>query len=464
MLHLRGFGRRPPTHLSRPKFTGIWPQVVILQLLTYSNPWLQRNFSLGSDHYKTMTLAGPAESESRASVVIGRMTQPNVALARRENRALSACNFLSKGWEVSVLGLLVFIQQKYSLPLYTIGALSTAFILCQIGVSFFAGRIAHRIHSRNVILLAIGTSGLSWLLLFLTHQLPGLYVAFAMGGVASGLFEPIGNSLVAKHSSAKSRGSAIGKFAAFGDMGRIAMGATATTLAGWIGVNNACGALLATNLIAIILAHRFLPKPVPSDDPETPESHADIRELLKNRGFCHATIAGIADSFSSASLYIFIPFLLIPKGISLVNTGFFNMIFFAGYMSGRLVLGRLADKYGPAAVLIVSELTMAALIVALVLFSGSITILVLVFMLGIFTRGTSPIIRAMVADSIDARSSFHDAFSAYSFASRSSTAVSRPAYGYLASFAGISSVFYVAAAVSLLTIYPAAKYSGRRKP
>jgi len=366
-----------------------------------------------------------------------------------------------------MLGLLVFIQQLHSLPLYTIGALSTVFILCQIGVSFFAGRMAHRIHSRNVVLLAIGTSGLSWLTLFLTQQLPGLYFAFAMGGIASGLFEPIGNSLVAKHSSAKNRGAAIGTFAAFGDMGRIAVGATATTLAGWFGVNNACGALLATNVIALILAQVFLAKPVPSDDPEIPEGHTHIRELLKNRGFCQATIAGIADSFSSASLYIFIPFLLVPKGISLINTGYFNMIFFAGYMSGRLLLGRLADRYGPAAVLIVSELTMAALIVALVLFSGGITILLLIFMLGIFTRGTSPIIRAMVADSIDgksgaARSSFHDAFSAYSFASRSSTAVSRPAYGYLAAFAGISSVFYVAAAVSLLTIYPAARYSARK--
>jgi hypothetical protein len=67
----------------------------------------------------------------------------------------------------------------------------------------------------------------------------------------------------------------------------------------------------------------------------------------------------------------------------------------------------------------------------------------------------------MVADSMDERVSFHDAFAAYSFASRGSTAVCRPIYGYLASFAGIASVFYVAAAVSLLTLYPAAKYDDR---
>lgn len=397
----------------------------------------------------------------RAPVSIAPLPQPIQPQARNENRILSACNFLSKGWEVSVLGLLVFIQQEYSLPLYMVGILSTVFIVCQISISFFAGKIAHAVHSRNVVLLAIGASGLSWMTLFLTHHTAVLYVAYALGGISSGLFEPIGNSLVAKSSSVKNRGTAIGNFAAFGDMGRIAVGAAATTLAGWIGVNNACAVLLGTNVAALILSLIYLAKPADSDGPETHESPVQIRDLLKNSKFCHATLAGIADSFSSASLYIFIPFLLIPKGIALANTGYFNVIFFAGYMSGRLVLGRLADKYGPPAILIISKVIMAALIVLLIVASGKIWIMILVFVLGIFTRGTSPIIRAMVADSMDERVTFHDAFSAYSFASRGSTAVCRPIYGYLASFAGIGSVFYAAAAVSLLTLYPAAKYDDK---
>ena len=83
----------------------------------------------------------------------------------------------------------------------------------------------------------------------------------------------------------------------------------------------------------------------------------------------------------------------------------------------------------------------------------------LLFLLGIFTRGTSPIIRAMVADSLEERSSFHDAFSAYSFASRGSSAVCRPIYGFLWGYSGIAAVFYVASAVSMLTLYPAARYA-----
>jgi len=131
-------------------------------------------------------------------------------------------------------------------------------------------------------------------------------------------------------------------------------------------------------------------------------------------------------------------------------------------MAGRLVLGRIADRCGAARTLIVSEICMAALILVLTMASGIATIVALLFLLGIFTRGTSPIIRAMVADSLEERSSFHEAFSAYSFASRGSSAVCRPVYGFLAAYSGIASVFYVASAVSMLTIYPATLYAQKK--
>jgi predicted MFS family arabinose efflux permease len=374
---------------------------------------------------------------------------------------LSICNFLSKGWEVSILGLLAFLQQKYAMPLYMVGIFSAVFIVSQIGISFFAGKIAHAIHSRNVILLSIAASSLSWLTLFFSSRISLLFLAYMFGGISSGLFEPIGNSLVAKLSSSKNRGTAIGNFAAFGDMGRIAIVAAATALAGFFGVNNACAVLFASAVIALIFAAAFIPKANGAADSEAQEIPVHLGDLLKNSKFCFATTAGIADSFSSASLYIFIPFLLTAKGITLANTLYFNVIFFAGYMSGRLALGRLADRHGAPHTLMWSKVAMAALILLLTLATGRAMMVILLFLLGVFTRGSSPIIRAMVADSMDERISFHNAFSAYSFASRSSSALCRPIYGFLASWAGIASVFYVAAAVSLLTLYPAAKYKNQ---
>ncbi len=377
-----------------------------------------------------------------------------------KNWVLPLCNFLSKGWEVSILGLLVFIKQKYDLPLYLVGLLSTVFIVCQISISIFAGVIAHRLGSKNVILLSISASGTAWLILCLPANFYALFLAYAFAGLSSGLFEPIGNSLVAKGASAKTRSSAIGNFAAFGDMGRIAMVAMATTLAGFFGVAITCAVLLASTVIALVLA-LLVNNQRTAGSAEAPVSEAPVKlaTLLKNKRFCYATIAGIADSFSSASLYIFIPFLLSAKGMPLDQTGWFNALFFMGYLMGRLALGRLSDRHGGPIILIASKIAMTALILLLIVVPSSIVLLMaLIFLLGIFTRGSSPIIRAMVADSMDERISFHSAFGTFSFASRGSTALCRPIFGFLASYAGISAVFYVAATVSLLTLYPAAKY------
>ncbi len=376
-----------------------------------------------------------------------------------DTTTLSICNFLSKGWEVSILGMLAFIQNKYNLPYYMVGILSTVFIVSQITVSFFAGKIAHAVHSRHVIFLSIGASAVSWLVLFFSGNVAVLFLAFAFGGLSSGLFEPIGNSLVAKLTPSANRGTAIGNFAAYGDMGRIAVMAAATALAGFLGVNAASGVLCVSALGALLLAGIYIPKSDGADDPEAREVPVRLRDLIKNRKFCLATAAGVADSFSSASLYIWIPFLLTAKGIALANTLYFNVIFFTGYMSGRLLLGRLADRLGAPQILMASKLAMSALIVLLLVLNRRMEIVVLLYLLGVFTRGSSPIIRAMVADSIDDRVSFHNAFSAYSFASRGSTALCRPVAGFLASLAGVGAVFYMTAAVSLCTLYPAAKYN-----
>ena len=388
---------------------------------------------------------------------------------QHSNSLLYVCNFLSKGWEVAILGLLAFIQHDYGLhhtyqmPLYMVGIFSTVFIVSQISISLFAGKIAHAINSRNVIFLSISSSALAWITMFMSDSIPALYLSYTFGGISSGLFEPIGNSLVAKFSGSKNRNTAIGNFAAFGDMGKISVVAAATALAGFLGVRNACLVLFSTAAIALILAIIYIPHPrKAAADSSAKEMPVHLRDLLRNVKFNMATAAGIADSFSSASLYIFIPFLLTSKGIDLDKTLYFNVIFFVGYMSGRLALGRLADKHGAPNILMWSKVAMAALIIVLVLAQGSLVLGLLLFLLGIFTRGSSPIIRAMVADAMHEKTSFHDAFAVYSFASRSSSAVCRPIYGFLASLAGISWVFYASSVVSLLTLYPAAKYKTAR--
>ncbi len=397
-------------------------------------------------------MSAPSSAASCVSIA------PKVSPSKITGLVLPVCNFLSKGWEVCILGLLIFLTDQYHLSLNQVGLLTTVFIVSQISVSLFAGALAHVLESRRVILLSIAASGTAWLLL-LSGNFFSLFLAYMFAGLSSGLFEPIGNSLVAKGCTSANRSSVIGNFAAFGDMGRIAMVAIATSVAAQFGVVVTCTVLFTTTVIAFGLARLISRQASAAGAELVKEEPVKFDALVKNRKFCYATVAGIADSFSSASLYIFIPFLLKAKGIPLEKTLWFNAVFFGGYLLGRLALGRLSDRYGGPVILMLSKVTMTALILLLIAVPASIAVTMpLVFLLGIFTRGSSPIIRAMVADSMDDKTSFHNAFSAYSFASRGSTALCRPIYFSLASTAGFPAVFYLAATVSLLTLYPAMKY------
>src|SRR5882724_2246617 len=216
-------------------------------------------FKPDSESRESLQSADFAASAAYPRIIQSHKTSPKAPAY--STMTLSICNFLSKGWEVSILGMLAFMQQKYALPLYMVGILSTVFIVCQITISIFAGKIAHALQSRNVILLSIMASAVSWLILFLSGNGHMLYLAYMCGGISSGLFEPIGNSLVAKISSPKNRSAAIGNFAACGDMGRIAVVGSATALAGLLGVNNACAVLLVSALGALVLAKIFVSRP-----------------------------------------------------------------------------------------------------------------------------------------------------------------------------------------------------------
>lgn len=165
-------------------------------------------------------------------------------------------------------------------------------------------------------------------------------------------------------------------------------------------------------------------------------------------------LCGIFDVFASSSLFIFIPLLLIPKGINISSVGFLSALFFAGYLAGRLFLGRLADKYGAVKILVFSEISMAALIIYLIFVNNFLLICGTLFILGVFTRGTSPVIRAMMANAVSEKHKFDKAFSVHSFALNISQVTSRSVYGFSAGLFGIASVFYLAAAVALATLLP----------
>lgn len=365
--------------------------------------------------------------------------------------------FLIKGWEVSLLLILPILKTQGKITVYELGILAAVLAVFQIVSSLFSGILAEKIGSKKVMISSLFFYGLSWILLSFSVNLKSLFMVAALGGTGSGLFIPLANSAIAKLSE-KNRAKEMGDFSAFTDIGRIVLSGLTAFLIGGISIfaTSLVFGFLATTSAIVLTRIAFV---------DMHEKHGTIlpairlRDFLKIKRFVYAVLTGVFDVFASSSLFIFIPLLLIPKDINISSVGFLSALFFAGYLAGRLFLGRLADKYGAVKILVFSEMFMAALIIYLIFENNFLFICGILFTLGVFTRGTSPVIRAMMADSVSEKHKFDKAFSIHSFALNISQVTSRSVYGFSAGLFGIASVFYLAAFVATATMLPLYLYN-----
>lgn len=361
--------------------------------------------------------------------------------------------FLIKGWEVSLLLVLPILQTQGRINLFELGILAATFSIFQIIASLFSGNFAEKFSNKRVMTTAIFFYGLAWLVLSTPTSFISLLVVCCLGGIATGLFIPLANSQIAKISN-KNRAKEFGDFSAFSDIGRVVLVGITTFLIGNV-------SLFATSLVFAVLgiiSTAILAKVTilnfKEEDSLKNLQAIRLHHLLKIKRFIFAVLTGMFDVFASASLFIFIPLLLIPKGIDISSVGFLSALFFAGYLFGRVLLGRMADKYGAVNILVIAQILMAVLIVCLIFLNNLILVSTTLFVLGVFTRGTSPVIRAMMANAVSEKHKFDKAFSIHSFSLNTSNVASRSVYGFSAGIFGISSAFYLSALVALTTLIP----------
>ncbi len=355
---------------------------------------------------------------------------------------------------MSFIVLLPFIQQEFHISLIEIGFLTMIYTVSSIASSFYAGHINEKLGNKNILLLAIGFYAVAWFGFIWAHSSVILWLLFICGGISSGIISPIADAIIMKQADEHKRAKEIGDFAATGDLGRIAFTTLTSLLVGFVSLQVTAGMywIIASSLFIFLFLHTINNQiELRSEKLNVSFGHID---LIKSKEYLLSVLAGICDSFASSTLFIFLPFLLIQKGIDIKVTGLFTALFFAGYFSGRLFLGRFADKHGKANILIVAEIFMMLLTVSLVFVNPVWLIAINLYLLGIVTRGTSPLIKAMVADAIKI-DHFEKGYSLYSASVRTSNSLSRPTYSFIGSMFGIGSIFYVSGFVALLTIIPA---------
>lgn len=362
--------------------------------------------------------------------------------------------FFSKGWDVSALALLPFLQKESNLSLIEIGLLAMVFGVTATISSLVAGHVSEHLGNKNVLFFTLLFYILSWGGFLITHSFFVYCLVYACAGISSGLLEPITSAIFARESSATNRAQEMGDFAAFGDLGRISLTTLTTILIGFISLQlvSVMYAGIAVMLLVFLISHS-LRKNIKLHKIKKTRA-VSLLTLASSRKYVMAVITGMLDSFSSSSLFIFLPFLFMQKGIDIKITGLFTALFFLGYLSGRLVLGRLGDKHGTAKIFMFAQIIMAFLIIGLVYIQSFWLIVIDLFLLGVVTRGTSPLVKAMIADGLK-ENEFEKGYSLHASTGRISSSLSRPAFGYMGTLWGVASIFYFSGAIALLTIIPA---------
>lgn len=361
---------------------------------------------------------------------------------------------LNDGFLASFPLLLPFVQKELGLGFASIGFLSGLLGSAGVLLALPSGALAARFGGLRVLAAAMLFYSFAFVLAGFSPGFPVLVIAFAVASVGFGVFHPISFALVAHGSTPKDIGRKMGNFTAIGDIGKIGVSSVMTLLVvslGWRSTSVLYGIIPFIFLCAMLLVFRphFLPGN-PSGAKGRPKPHG----LRYRRDFILAVVTGSLDALASSSLFIFIPFLFLFRGIPPAILGSLSGAFFVGNMLGKVAFGKIVDRFGSLRIFIASELLMAVLLVLISLQTSVALIAVLAVLLGAVTKGTVPVINTMVANSVPDPELYEKAFGVVSFTGGIAGVAAPFALGLAAERFGVVPVFQLSAAFAVLAVVP----------
>jgi len=371
-------------------------------------------------------------------------------------RILFIQNFLIKGWEIGILLLLPILNLQGFISLFELGLLSTVLSISQFAFSFFSGHILNKLGNKRVMIISLLLGISSWILLSTSPNIWIMVLSYLCTGASSGLSETFSNTVMVKRNGKGKRAEGIGNLAMMGDMGRILFTVGTTIMVVYFGliVFSLTNFLLGFIFLMVMI---FVVGDIETEVAEIGNSEPKLTKLnlyFKEKDLMLAYAVSWLDSFSGASLFIFLPLLFAVKGLPYEESGLLSVLLFIGYMMGRKVLGKTADTIGTVKTLMIGETFMAMIILAIILTNNFVALMVLLLLLGVATRGTSPVCKALVADSMPDRLSIENGMAINQSGGRLAGIISRPVFSGVAGLWGVPFVFAISAMSALMINIP----------
>lgn len=364
--------------------------------------------------------------------------------------------------------MLPFIAKDLSLNYSQAGFLGASLSL---GTAVFAipsGFISTKIGGFKLLTILLLIYSLGSLEMSLSPNIFFLIFAFFLGAVGFGMFHTTGFILTARNSKKAKMGKNMGDFSSIGEIGRVALpplAVFATPLLGW---RLTMGMVSAVGLIAFVILKLFskTSEDRNSQVNKTEENHKEfiksLLDLFKLKKFIFVSVTAIIDAFASNPIVVYLPFLILVKGLNPQQLAASMALLFIGSLFGKSILGRISDKTGSINVFIISEISMALVLILVTNYSNFFLLLALCFALGIFTKGTSPVIQAMFSQ-ITHETHYNKVYSMSEVFIGTASVLTISIMGFLADKLGVGAVFYICSALGILAVIPIYFYKKSEK-
>src|SRR5919202_4197909 len=154
------------------------------------------------------------------------------------------------------------------------------------------------------------------------------------------------------------------------------------------------------------------------------------------------------DATTRAAALTFLPFVLKARGFDAGEVSLLFALLFAGGAAGKFVCGLLGDRFGPFAIILVTELTTASALLGL-LWSPLALGLGLAVVFGFALNGTSSVLYAAVAALVP-EGKRGRGYGLYYTGTQSAAALAPLAYGVFADQLGLTPTFFLMEALTVL--------------
>ena len=377
-------------------------------------------------------------------------------------RSLFYLHFWNDGVRTALIVLLPFIAAEFTLSYSTVGLLGGVQAFYAVFFALPAAYIAAKWGRMRVLLIALLLYSFGCVAIGLSLTASTLIPVFIIGCVGFGVFHVIGFSQVTQDSSNGNVGRNMGNFTAFGDLGRIIVSSAAVFLVAYVGWRSVA-ILLGIAGVALFVVLRLTTRLTEQSMQETKKEEATIAvwlysfvAIISNTKLLGIGASAFLDSMASNPLIIFLPFMLLQKGVGAAALGLFVAGYFAGNFMGKFGLGRAVDTYGNKNVFVASEVLMAGTILLFTVSSGWAYLLVTATLMGLFSKGTSPVITTFFSQhgSREEKGSYEKVFAISEFFVATASALSPFALGIVADHYNVIVVFYLCAALALIATVP----------